>query len=124
MNAFYITGHCSVTDVQSCIKNTLMCFSTKKVSLRRLQIFDLCKTTTPNIHAMSYCFYFLGLCESSPNSRRGNFELCYTITADSPLKSLYRLDAKPSSCPIQVRRSLIVTWFVYFSPQIVVCMKK
>jgi len=44
--------------------------------------------------------YKESLCESSPG-RRDQFEICYGITADSPLKSLYRLDAKPSSCPIQ-----------------------
>ena len=43
---------------------------------------------------------FLGLCEAE---RRNPFDLCYSITADAPLKSLFRLDAKPTTCPIQVR---------------------
>ena len=45
---------------------------------------------------------FSGLCEPSPPGRRGPFDLCYSITADSPLKSLYRLNATLSKCPIQV----------------------
>lgn len=45
--------------------------------------------------------YKESLCEPSPPGRRGPFDLCYSITADSPLKSLYRLNATLSKCPIQ-----------------------
>jgi len=42
--------------------------------------------------------YKESLCEAE---RRNPFDLCYSITADAPLKSLFRLDAKPTTCPIQ-----------------------
>lgn len=43
--------------------------------------------------------YKESFCESTPG-RRGPMELCYTITADSPLKSMFRLDATPVKCPV------------------------
>ena len=40
------------------------------------------------------------MCEDNFYGRRSNFDLCYGITADKPLKSMFRLNAKPSKCPI------------------------
>jgi hypothetical protein len=45
-------------------------------------------------------FHFSGFCE--PNIGRRQFDLCYQITADSALKSMFRLDISNfEDCPIE-----------------------
>ncbi|TRY74844.1 hypothetical protein TCAL_11427 [Tigriopus californicus] len=49
--------------------------------------------------------YKESFCESNFNPRRPT-DLCYDITADSPLRSLFRLNGQTSPCPIQGSYSL------------------
>ncbi len=59
-----------------------------------------------------YFFSYPGFCQ--PSFGRRPTDLCRSITADAPLRSLFRLGAKPEPCPMQGSYQVIDMFFLTY----------